>query len=99
MKKRLVLLLVTAMAATTVLAGCGSKDSGSHDSGKKSAKEAEAVVVEEATQSVSAKAEDVTDDTELVAVIAAAIAEYEGTGTDGFVVRSIRRRPSNKWNA
>ena len=27
MKKRLVLLLVTAMAATTVLAGCGSKDS------------------------------------------------------------------------
>ena len=25
MKKRLVLLLVTAMAATTVLAGCGSK--------------------------------------------------------------------------
>ena len=39
MKKRLVLLLVTAMAATTVLAGCGSKDSGSSDSGKKSAKE------------------------------------------------------------
>ena len=67
--------------------------------GKKSAKEAEAVVVEEATQSASAEAEDVTDDTELVAIIAAAIAEYEGTGTDGFVVRSIRRRPSNKWNA
>lgn len=40
MKKRLVLLLVTAMAATTVLAGCGSKDSGSSDSGKKSTKEA-----------------------------------------------------------
>lgn len=39
MKKRLVLLLVTAMAATTVLAGCGSKDSGSSDSGKESAKE------------------------------------------------------------
>lgn len=39
MKKRLVLLLVTAMAATTVLAGCGSKDSGSSVSGKKSAKE------------------------------------------------------------
>ena len=39
MKKRLVLLLVTAMAATTVLTGCGSKDSGSSDSGKKSAKE------------------------------------------------------------
>ena len=39
------------------------------------------------------------DDTELVAVIAAAIATAEGTTTDGFVVRSIKRRKSNKWNA
>ena len=32
------------------------------------------------------------DDLELVAVIAAAIAAYEGAGsTDGFVVRSIRK--------
>ena len=38
-------------------------------------------------------------DTELVAVIAAAIATAEGTTTDGFVVRSIKRRKSNKWNA
>ncbi len=36
--------------------------------------------------------EEFVDDTELVAVIAAAIAAYEGTSTDGFVVRSIRRR-------
>jgi len=42
--------------------------------------------------------EDVSDDTELVAVIAAAIAAAEGTSTDGFVVRSIKRRQSNKWN-
>ena len=36
--------------------------------------------------------EDVTDDGELVAVIAAAIAASEGkTSTDGFVVRSIRK--------
>lgn len=40
-----------------------------------------------------------TDDLELIAVISAAIASYEGTNTDGFVVRSIRRRPSNKWKA
>ena len=39
------------------------------------------------------------DDTELAAVIAAAIAAYEGTSTDVFVVRSIKRRKSNKWNA
>ena len=32
------------------------------------------------------------DDTELVAVIAAAIAAYEGTSTSDFVVRSIKRR-------
>lgn len=38
------------------------------------------------------------DDAELVAVIAAAIAAAEGTSTDGFVVRSIKRRKSNRWN-
>lgn len=36
--------------------------------------------------------EELSDDTELVAVIAAAIAAYEGNATtDGFVVRSIRK--------
>ena len=44
---------------------------------------------------VAAPVEEVaeeSDDTELVAVIAAAIAAYEGaTSTDGFVVRSIRK--------
>lgn len=39
------------------------------------------------------------DDQELIAVIAAAIAAYEGTSTDGFVVRSIRRanRRKGRW--
>jgi len=41
--------------------------------------------------------ENLSDDLELVAVIAAAIAAAEGTSTDSFVVRSIKRRPSNKW--
>lgn len=36
-------------------------------------------------------AEEPADDTELIAVIAAAIAAAEGTTTDGFVVRSIRK--------
>ena len=44
-----------------------------------------AAPVEEAVE------EELADDTELVAVIAAAVAAYEGTGTDGFVVRSIRK--------
>lgn len=40
---------------------------------------------------------DETDDLELIAVITAAIAAQEGTDTNGFVVRSIKRRPSNNW--
>ncbi|MBR0086508.1 MAG: OadG family protein [Lachnospiraceae bacterium] len=40
--------------------------------------------------------DDVTDDTELAAVIAAAIAAYEGTAAEGIVVRSIRKVNSQK---
>ena len=42
--------------------------------------------------------ENLVDDGELVAVIAAAIAASENTSTDSFVVRSIRRKPNNKWS-
>lgn len=41
--------------------------------------------------------EDLTDDEELVAVIAAAIAAAEQTSTDGFVVRSIKKVHGNNW--
>lgn len=41
--------------------------------------------------------EEVVDDGELIAVIAAAIAAAEGTTTDGFVVRSIKKSNRNKW--
>lgn len=51
---------------------------------------AAAPVVEEAE-------EELADDTELVAVIAAAIAAYEGTSVEGFQVRSIRRANTGKW--
>lgn len=54
---------------------------------------------EEAPKTVpAAPAVEAADDGELAAVIAAAIAASEGTSTDGFVVRSIKRRKSNKWN-
>ncbi len=42
--------------------------------------------------------ENLVDDGELVAVIAAAIAASENTSTDSFVVRSIRRKTNNKWS-
>jgi len=54
---------------------------------------APAAVEEETVQE-----EDLTDDLELVAVISAAIAASEGTSTDGFVVRSIKKRRKNsQW--
>ena len=66
---------------------------------KKSKKKDVTAGTEETAQAdITEAADNVTEDEELVAVIAAAIAAAEGTTTDGFVVRSIRRRPSNKWN-
>lgn len=60
-------------------------------------KKAEDAVVKTETVEAPMASEELCDDLELVAVIAAAIAAAEGTSTDSFVVRSIRRRPSNKW--
>lgn len=49
--------------------------------------------VETSVVQTSVEEESADDDLELAAVIAAAIAAYEGsTSTDGYVVRSIRRR-------
>ena len=67
--------------------------------GKKQAKteaKAEPAKVPEAVE--ESVAEPDLGDEELAAVIAAAVAASEGTSTDGFVVRSIKRRKSNKWN-
>ena len=46
---------------------------------------------------VEAEEEELADDLELVAIITAAIAVSEGMSTDGFVVRSFRKSPQNKW--
>ncbi len=45
----------------------------------------------------AAAEEELVDDGELVAVIAAAIAAAEGTSADGFVVRSIRKSNKRTW--
>ncbi len=61
------------------------------------AKEAAAVPVRE-VEEVQFADEDLADDLELAAVIAAAIAASEGAATtDGFVVRSIRKANKSKW--
>ena len=61
----------------------------------KAAKEAEAAAIASAAPAQTAE-ENLADDGELVAVIAAAIAAAEGTTTDGFVVRSIRKVKRNR---
>ena len=72
-----------------ILIGGGNKKK------KESDKEITQKAMENATNQI-AEQEELTSDAELVAVIAAAIAAYEGSGsTDGFVVRSIRKRNSN----
>lgn len=67
--------------------------------GKKKAAE-EAPKAEEAPAPAIAQSEaadeEFADDLELVAVISAAIAAYENTSGDSFVVRSIKK--SNKWH-
>lgn len=63
---------------------------------KKSKKEVKNAAVDNTIAQIIEK-EELSDDYELVAVIAAAIAASEGaSSTDGFVVRSIRRA-GNKW--
>lgn len=59
---------------------------------KKDKEEAKNVGIDKAVTQIAAQEEPEADDTELVAVIAAAIAASEGAvSTDGFVVRSIRK--------
>ncbi|MCI9462443.1 MAG: OadG family protein [Lachnospiraceae bacterium] len=59
---------------------------------KKAAAEEETAVKTDNVVAQIAEKEELSDDLELVAVISAAIAAYEGSGsTDGFVVRSIRK--------
>lgn len=64
---------------------------------KKKEEPAAAAAAAPVVEQIAAK-EELSDDTELVAVIAAAIAAYEGAAsTDGFVVRSIRKSNKSKW--
>lgn len=68
--------------------------------GNKKKKESDKEITQKAmdnTINQIAEQEDLSSDAEIVAVIAAAIAAYEGSaGTDGFRVRSIRK-VNNNW--
>ncbi len=60
-------------------------------------KEAPAAPAAPAPVAAPVEEEELVDDGELIAVIAAAIAASENTSTDSFTVRSIRKSNANKW--
>lgn len=64
---------------------------------KKNAQKTEDSVDKTIAQIAEKEENELVDDYELVAVISAAIAAYEGSGSDGFVVRSIKKSQSKKW--
>ncbi|MGN0343139.1 MAG: OadG family protein [Roseburia sp.] len=59
---------------------------------KKKKQESASVVSDQVVEQITKREEQLLDDLELVAVISAAIAAATGSSTDGFVVRSIKRR-------
>ncbi|MBQ8246465.1 MAG: OadG family protein [Lachnospiraceae bacterium] len=66
---------------------------------KKTAKKADAVD-NTIAQIIEKEETELADDLELVAVISAAIAAYEGSAsTDGFVVRSIKKSNKRSWKS
>ena len=66
--------------------------------GKEAKAEAPAKPVPAPTAPVAeASAKSEMDQSQLIAVITAAIAASEGTSTDGFIVRTIKRRKNNNW--
>ena len=68
---------------------------------KKAAKAAKGDAVDNTIAQIIEKEEtELADDLELVAVISAAIAAYEGsTSTEGFVVRSIKKSNKRSWKS
>lgn len=65
---------------------------------KLDAKKNPAPAVPAVVEPVVEEIEEETDDLALIAVITAAVAASMGTtSTDGFVVRSIRRKSGNRW--
>lgn len=86
----ILVLLIGLISLFQFIPGSGVQEA----KAKKKAQEEAAAAAQnapEATTVAVAPAAEETDNSELIAVIAAAIAASEGTSTDGFVVRSIRK--------
>ena len=88
----ILIMLIFLISLFQFIPGSGAQEA----KAKKKAAEDAAAAPTPAT--VAAAPVQEADNSELIAVIAAAIAASEGTSTDGFVVRSIRKinRKKNK---
>lgn len=87
----MLMFLTFVISLFGVVAGAASKKAAVHAEKKEQTPAPAPIPVPAAVE------EDVTDDAELVAVIAAAIAASENTSTDGFVVRSIKKVNKSRW--
>lgn len=91
----IVLILISAIISAFVLI---PKIQAAFSKKNKQPEEVKKEAVDNTITQVIESEEELSDDLELVAVIAAAIAASEGAASaDGFVVRSIRRANTNKW--
>ena len=81
----ILIMLIFLISLFQFIPGSGAQEAKAK---KKAAEEAAAAPT---PVSVAAVPVQEADNSELIAVIAAAIAASEGTSTDGFVVRSIRK--------
>lgn len=85
----LISFIISGFSLISKFQGKGNK---AEEKEEKKAAAADPVVAQIAAQ------EELSNDAELVAVIAAAVAAYEGSAsTDGFVVRSIRKSNKSNW--
>ena len=78
-------LLILLISLFQFIPGSGAQQQKAKKAAAEAAQAATPAPVESATVAAA------EDNNELIAVIAAAIAAAEGTSTDGFVVRSIRK--------
>ena len=88
----LLLIVISAIISCLKLAN----NDGKEKTAAEPARKAEPAAVQKPVETAVVPS-GVTEDEELAAVIAAAIAASEGTSTDGFVVRSIKRVNNAKW--
>ena len=93
----LLVVFTVLILLTLVISAMKSVNAIGQKPAKKTAEAATAETTVKAAAPAPAAAPAQADDGALIAVIAAAIAEAEGTTTDAFVVRSIKRLKNNRW--